>query len=156
MQSLSSAKQKFLRKSKDGEGPESYSYNLKFASKSKKVFVIWTWLSVWLEYQVRVDQLQIRETKQENVQTNEHIFQVSSAGRLACGRDTRLWQDRQYAIDAAIVRILKVRLRKSVSVWLLTKQARKQLGHTMLISEIFSQLKFPAKPVSLSFVWYWW
>ena len=40
MQSLSSAKQKFLRKSKDGEGPESYSYNLKFASKSKKVFVI--------------------------------------------------------------------------------------------------------------------
>jgi len=102
MQSLSSAKQKFLRKSKDGEGPESYSYNLKFASKSKKV---------------RVDQLQIRETKQENVQTNEHIF-----------------QDRQYAIDAAIVRILK---------------ARKQLGHTMLISEIFSQLKFPAKPADI-------
>jgi len=102
MQSLSSTKQKFLRKSKEGEGPEAYSYNTKFASKSKKV---------------RVDQLQIRETKQENAQTNEHIF-----------------QDRQYAIDAAIVRILK---------------ARKQLGHTMLISEIFSQLKFPAKPADI-------
>lgn len=102
LQSLSSSKQRLLRKSKEGDGPEMYSYNTKFASKSKKV---------------RVDQLQIRETQQENTQTKEHIF-----------------QDRQYAIDAAIVRILK---------------ARKQLGHTMLISEIFSQLKFPAKPADI-------
>merc|ERR1711998_389117 len=99
MGSLSSSKQKLMRKNKEADAPETYTFNTKFASKSKKV---------------RVDQLQIRETQQENTQTKEHIF-----------------QDRQYAIDAAIVRILK---------------ARKQLGHTMLISEIFSQLKFPAKP----------
>lgn len=99
--SLCSSKQKLLRKPKDGE-PEVYTYNAKFASKSKKV---------------RVDQLQIKETQQENADTNEHIV-----------------QDRQYAIDAAIVRILKV---------------RKQLGHTMLISEIFSELKFPAKPADI-------
>eukprot|EP00656_Telonema_subtile_P012952 TRINITY_DN16557_c0_g2_i1.p1 TRINITY_DN16557_c0_g2~~TRINITY_DN16557_c0_g2_i1.p1 ORF type:complete len:536 (+),score=106.85 TRINITY_DN16557_c0_g2_i1:153-1760(+) len=99
--SLCNSKQKLLRKPKEGE-PEVYTYNEKFASKSKKV---------------RVDQLQIKETQQENADTNEHIV-----------------QDRQYAIDAAIVRILK---------------ARKQLGHTMLISEIFSELKFPAKPADI-------
>lgn len=37
-------------------------------------------------------------------------------------------------VDAAIVRIMK---------------ARKTLAHTMLMSELFSQLKFPATPVDL-------
>lgn len=37
-------------------------------------------------------------------------------------------------VDAAIVRIMK---------------ARKSLAHTLLMSELFSQLKFPATPVDL-------
>lgn len=57
-------------------------------------------------------------------------------------------QDRQYAIDAAVVRILKA----SVGIFSYLLQARKQLGHTMLISEIFSELKFPAKPVLVATV----
>lgn len=37
-------------------------------------------------------------------------------------------------VDAAIVRIMK---------------ARKNLAHTLLMSELFSQIKFPASPVDL-------
>lgn len=43
-------------------------------------------------------------------------------------------QDRQYQIDAAIVRVMKT---------------RKTLAHNLLISELFSQLRFPAKAVDL-------
>ena len=39
-------------------------------------------------------------------------------------------QDRQYQVDAAIVRIMK---------------SRKTLSHTLLVSELFGQLKFPIK-----------
>jgi cullin-4 len=39
-------------------------------------------------------------------------------------------QDRQYQMDAAIVRIMK---------------SRKTLSHNLLISELFAQLRFPAK-----------
>ena len=46
----------------------------------------------------------------------------------------RVFQDRQHQIDAAIVRIMK---------------ARKSLGHSLLISELFHQLKFPIKPADL-------
>lgn len=42
----------------------------------------------------------------------------------------RVFQDRQYQIDAAIVRIMKM---------------RKQLTHNLLISELFEQLKFQVK-----------
>jgi len=43
-------------------------------------------------------------------------------------------RDRHYQIDAAIVRIMK---------------ARKTLSHTLLMGELFNQLKFPAKPADL-------
>lgn len=43
-------------------------------------------------------------------------------------------QDRQYQIDAAIVRIMK---------------ARKSIAHNNLITEIYHQLKFPVKSVDL-------
>lgn len=46
-----------------------------------------------------------------------------------------MFQDRQYQIDAAIVRIMKM---------------RKTLSHNLLISELYLQLKFPVK-VSLAF-----
>lgn len=46
----------------------------------------------------------------------------------------RVFQDRQYQIDAAVVRIMKT---------------RKQLSHNLLITELYDQLKFPVK-VSLA------
>lgn len=52
--------------------------------------------------------------------------------------EERVFQDRQYQIDAAIVRIMKM---------------RKSLSHTLLISELYNQLKFPVK-VSVSFIIY--
>jgi hypothetical protein len=41
-----------------------------------------------------------------------------------------VFQDRQYQVDAAIVRIMKT---------------RKTLTHSQLISELYQQLKFPVK-----------
>lgn len=49
----------------------------------------------------------------------------------------RVFQDRQYQIDAAIVRIMKM---------------RKTLGHNLLVSELYNQLKFPVK-VSVPTAW---
>ena len=51
--------------------------------------------------------------QEENVSTTERVF-----------------QDRQYQVDAAIVRIMKT---------------RKSLTHNLLITELYQQLKFPVK-----------
>lgn len=45
-----------------------------------------------------------------------------------------MFQDRQYQVDAAIVRIMKM---------------RKSLMHNQLISECMAQLKFPIKPADI-------
>jgi len=68
-------------------------------------------------FRIKINSIQMRETEQENEQTTERVF-----------------QDRQYQIDAAIVRIMK---------------ARKTLPHSLLMSELFQQLKFPIKPPDL-------
>lgn len=68
-------------------------------------------------FRVKINSIQMKETAKESKETHAKVF-----------------QDRQYQIDAAIVRIMK---------------ARKTLAHTMLISELFKQLKFPAKPNDL-------
>mmetsp|Transcript_45216 Transcript_45216/g.98348 ORF Transcript_45216/g.98348 Transcript_45216/m.98348 type:complete len:737 (+) Transcript_45216:130-2340(+) len=68
-------------------------------------------------FRIKINSIQMRETEQENEQTTERVF-----------------QDRQYQIDAAIVRIMK---------------ARKALSHTLLLSELFTQLKFPLKAQDL-------
>ncbi|XP_065681125.1 cullin-4A isoform X1 [Hydra vulgaris] len=65
-------------------------------------------------YKIKINQVQMRETQEENQLTNEQVF-----------------QDRQYQIDAAIVRILKT---------------RKSLIHNLLVTELYSQLKFSVTP----------
>eukprot|EP00897_Mesotaenium_endlicherianum_P001162 jgi/Mesen1/11046/ME000099S10492 len=68
-------------------------------------------------FRIKVNAIQLKETVEENASTTERVF-----------------QDRQYQIDAAIVRIMKT---------------RKVLSHTLLITELFQQLKFPIKPADL-------
>ncbi|CAN6465251.1 unnamed protein product [Victoria cruziana] len=68
-------------------------------------------------YRIKVNAIQMKETVEENTSTTERVF-----------------QDRQYQVDAAIVRIMKT---------------RKVLSHTLLITELFQQLKFPVKPADL-------
>ncbi|MCD7473381.1 Cullin-4A [Datura stramonium] len=68
-------------------------------------------------YRIKVNAIQMKETVEENTSTTERVF-----------------QDRQYQVDAAIVRIMK---------------SRKVLSHTLLITELFQQLKFPVKPADL-------
>ncbi|GMJ14199.1 cullin4 [Hibiscus trionum] len=68
-------------------------------------------------YRIKVNAIQMKETAEEKTSTTERVF-----------------QDRQYQIDAAIVRIMKT---------------RKVLSHTLLITELFQQLKFPIKPADL-------
>ena len=66
---------------------------------------------------IKINQVQMKETTEEQKATEERVF-----------------QDRQYQIDAAIVRIMKM---------------RKTLSHTLLLNELFTQLKFPVKPPDL-------
>uniref|UniRef100_A0ACB8FJ67 Cullin-4A n=1 Tax=Sphaerodactylus townsendi TaxID=933632 RepID=A0ACB8FJ67_9SAUR len=68
-------------------------------------------------FRIKINQIQMKETVEEQVSTTERVF-----------------QDRQCQIDAAIVRIMKM---------------RKTLGHTLLVSELYNQLQFPVKPGDL-------
>jgi len=69
------------------------------------------------QLRIKVNSIQLKETQEENKKTTESVF-----------------QDRQYQVDAAVVRVMK---------------ARKTLSHTLLISELFKQLKFPVTPSDL-------
>ena len=64
-------------------------------------------------FRIKINQIQMKETVEEQANTQERVF-----------------QDRQYQIDAAIVRIMKM---------------RKTLTHNLLVSELYNQLKFPVK-----------
>ncbi|XP_037089322.1 cullin-4A-like [Pollicipes pollicipes] len=70
-------------------------------------------------YRIKINQIQLKETIEEQKDTEERVF-----------------QDRQYQIDAAIVRVMKM---------------RKSLSHSLLISELYHQLKsqFQVKPTDL-------
>ena len=65
------------------------------------------------QMRIKINAIQLKETVEENAATNERVF-----------------ADRQYQVDAAIVRIMKT---------------RKTLSHQLLISELMIQLKFPVK-----------
>jgi len=67
-------------------------------------------------FRIKVPSLQLRETKEEQRSVTSKVF-----------------EDRQYAIDAAIVRVMK---------------ARKSMGHGQLMSEVIGAFasKFPVKP----------
>lgn len=59
-------------------------------------------------YRIKINTIQLKETVEENEKTHAEVD-----------------RDRQYQIDAAIVRIMK---------------ARKKLSHNLLMSELFSQV----------------
>uniref|UniRef100_A0A5G2R4L9 Cullin family profile domain-containing protein n=1 Tax=Sus scrofa TaxID=9823 RepID=A0A5G2R4L9_PIG len=68
-------------------------------------------------FKIKINQIQMKETVEEQTVTTERVF-----------------QDRQYQIDAAIVRIMKI---------------RKTLSHNVLLAELYNQLKFTLKPSDL-------
>lgn len=63
---------------------------------------------------IKVNAIQMKETVEENTATTEKVF-----------------QERNYQVDAAIVRIMKT---------------KRTLEHRALVAEIYSQLRFPHKP----------
>jgi len=69
------------------------------------------------QFRIKINSIQMKETSTEIKETHEKVF-----------------ADRQYQVDAAIVRIMK---------------SRKTLGHQLLLSELFKQLRFQAKPADL-------
>eukprot|EP00005_Dracoamoeba_jomungandri_P002557 CAMPEP_0174254846 /NCGR_PEP_ID=MMETSP0439-20130205/4193_1 /TAXON_ID=0 /ORGANISM="Stereomyxa ramosa, Strain Chinc5" /LENGTH=744 /DNA_ID=CAMNT_0015336711 /DNA_START=181 /DNA_END=2415 /DNA_ORIENTATION=- len=68
-------------------------------------------------FRIKINSIQLQETPEENKKTKEGVF-----------------QDRQYQIDAAVVRIMKT---------------RKSLSHTLLLAELYKQLKFPLRPIDI-------
>jgi cullin-4 len=105
LQSLACGKVSILIKSSKGveiHSNDIFTFNKEFKHKL---------------YRIRINQVQLKETQEENQETNEKVF-----------------QDRQYQVDAAIVRIMKM---------------RKNLQHNLLVSEVVSQLKFPIKAADI-------
>ncbi|KAL3290377.1 hypothetical protein HHI36_023719 [Cryptolaemus montrouzieri] len=105
LQSLACGKARVLLKIPKGrevEDNDKFRFNNEFINKL---------------YRIKINQIQMKETSEEQKATEERVF-----------------QDRQYQIDAAIVRIMKM---------------RKTLSHNLLISELYNQLKFPVKPADL-------
>ncbi|KAG0338525.1 Cullin-4B [Podila horticola] len=105
LQSLACGKYRVLvksPKSKDVSDTDTFKFNEDFTASLTRI---------------KINSIQLKETPEENISTNERIF-----------------QDRQFQVDAAVVRIMKT---------------RKQLSHTLLISELFEQLKFAIKSTDL-------
>mmetsp|Transcript_13842 Transcript_13842/g.25616 ORF Transcript_13842/g.25616 Transcript_13842/m.25616 type:complete len:744 (-) Transcript_13842:92-2323(-) len=69
------------------------------------------------QFRIKINSIQLKETAKEVQQTHERVF-----------------QDRQYQVDAAIVRIMK---------------SRKVLSHTLLLAELFKQLRFPCNAANI-------
>lgn len=78
---------------------DEFAFNVEFSDK---------------HFRIKINTIQLKETKEENDKTNEKIF-----------------EDRLYQVDAAIVRIMK---------------ARKSLQHSALMAQLFEQLRFHVNP----------
>lgn len=105
LQSLACGKARVILKSPKGKDildGDKFIYNREFTNAL---------------FKIKINQVQMKETSDEQKATEERVF-----------------QDRQYQIDAAIVRIMKM---------------RKTLSHTLLLTELFNMLKFPVKPPDL-------
>ena len=68
-------------------------------------------------YRVKVNNLQLKESTEEREATSDRVI-----------------QDRQYQVDAAVVRIMKT---------------RKTLSHVLLMNELVQQLKFTVRPADM-------
>lgn len=96
LQALACGKSKILVKDPEGkevEDTDSFDFNASFSDK---------------QYRIKVNTVQLRETPEEQAQTNERVN-----------------QDRQHQIDAAAVRVMKTR--KRLSHQLLVSEVFKQL-----------------------------
>ena len=88
-------------------------------------------------FRIKINQVQMKETVtlNEYCPNRSHSFIMFES--FVClqqeeqqSTTERVFHDRQYQVDAAIVRIMKM---------------RKTLSHNMLIAELYNQLKFPVK-----------
>ena len=97
MQSLACAKFRVLTKHPKGREvnhTDTFTVNLTFTDA---------------KFRIKINQIQLKETKEENAETHERVY-----------------QDRQYETQAAIVRIMK---------------SRKTMGHQQLVAEVIEQTK---------------
>lgn len=118
LQSLACGKARVLNKNprgRDVEDNDRFSFNSEFSNKL---------------FRIKINQIQMKETVTFNIIFVKiaDLFFIQNEEQKAT--EERVFQDRQYQIDAAIVRIMKM---------------RKTLSHNLLISELFNQLKFPVK-----------
>lgn len=132
LQSLACGKARVLTKipkSKDVEDGDKFSCNDDFKHKL---------------FRIKINQIQMKETVKALCCSR---FLTSSSFEVLgiyfdwlffsqveeqASTTERVFQDRQYQIDAAIVRIMKM---------------RKTLSHNLLMSEVYNQLKFPVKVI---------
>lgn len=68
-------------------------------------------------FRVKISTIQMKETAEEVEKTHDEVF-----------------RERQYQVDAMIVRIMK---------------SRKTLSHNNLMCEVMAQIKFPARPADV-------
>lgn len=97
LQSLACAKFRILTKHPKGKEvnpTDTFTVNLNFTDP---------------KYRIKINQIQLKETKEENKETHERVY-----------------QDRQYETQAAIVRIMK---------------SRKTMNHSNLVAEVIDQTK---------------
>lgn len=101
LQSLTVGKARVLRKSSKGKEVEDGDV-VSYNDDFRDALV-----------RIRINTIQARETREEAQATHAKVA-----------------EERQYQMDAAIVRVMK---------------ARRALTHTALLAEVFAQLRFPAK-----------
>lgn len=123
LQSLSLGKVRVLAKepkTKDVENEDTFTYRRDFTAKLVRL---------------KINAVQMKETVSNNdASVLCHWIQALTVRQWQKEEQTKtqegVFQDRQYQVDAAIVRIMK---------------ARKTLPHNVLMSELYQQLKFPVK-----------